>query len=153
MTTDLDIDSEFAALKTRKAKLIRLQKIRREVGELELAALTESNNPHDAVGVMKVVCEEVCHAFNLDMERLSRKSREDHIATPRQVVWYLGRELSGMTLHGIGRIFHKNHGTVLHGCKKIRDRIATEPKFAAAITRISDACTTRLAQATMPDND
>lgn len=143
-TDNIDIDAEFAALKTRRAKLLRLQQLRKEVGELELSALATAMIPQDSAAVMRVVCEEVCRAFNLDMERLHRRSREDHIATPRQVVFYLGHELSDISSAGMGRIFHKDHGTVLHGCKKIRDRIETDHKFRELVGQLLTACQTRL---------
>lgn len=145
MNTDLDIDRECASLESRKAKLLKLEQLRKEVGELELASLTQNcNATSEAVCVMQIVCEEVCLAFNLDMERLSRKSREQYIATPRQVVFYLGRELSDISLTGVGRIFHKDHGTILHGCRKIRDRMDTDPKFKDLVTQVTAACQQRL---------
>lgn len=147
MNTDLDIDREFAALEIRKAKLIKLTKLRKEVSELELVSLVGSSIPRDAVLVMKIVCEEVCLAFNMDLERLCRKSREDCIATPRQIVFYIGRELADVSLAGVGRIFHKDHGTVLHGCRKIKDRIETDNKFKELVGSVMSKCQTRLQNA------
>lgn len=143
MNTD-DIDAEFAALKTRRAKLLRLQQLRNEVSALELAAMSQASVTRDAVAVMKVVCEEVCRAFNLDMEKLHRNSREQAIAVPRMAVFYLGRELANISSSGMGRIFHKDHGTVLHGCQKIRDRIETDHKFKELVGQVLTACQTRL---------
>lgn len=145
MTNDLDIDRECASLESRKAKLLKLEQLRREVGELELASLTQNcNATSEAVCVMQVVCEEVCLAFNLDMERLARKSRVQSIALPRQVVFYLGRKLSDMSSSGMGNIFHKDHGTVLHGCRKIKDRIETDNKFKELVGSVMSKCQERL---------
>lgn len=144
MNTDLDIDREFAALKSRKAKLIRLQQLRIEVGALEMAALGQSSISQAAACVMKVVCEEVCLAFNLDMERLSRKSREQYISTPRQVVFYVGRELSNISPRVVGKMFNKDYGTVVHGCRKIKNRIETDNKFKELVGAVMSKCQDRL---------
>lgn len=144
MNTDLDIDGEFDALQTRKAKLLLLQKLRQEVGELEITAATASR---DAIATLKIVCDEVCRHFNVTMEILGRKSREQSIAMPRQIVFYLSREFSDITLQSIGNAFRKNHGTVMHGCRKVRNRIQTDTRFAAALENLRSTVESRLKKA------
>lgn len=139
----LDIDEELRVLEQRKIKLQRLIELRKDVSSLEGLTLTGAHRIDTATAI-KVICEEVCREFGLNMEILGRKSRQEYIAIPRFVVFYLSRQFSDVTLQGMGRIFDKGHGTVLHGCQKVADRMDTDKEFAATLARLKSAVQERL---------
>jgi len=79
----------------------------------------------------------VCTAFSITPEELLSTSREVRLAWPRQVAMYLARELTDQTLPAIGRAFGRNHTTVLHACRRIAARIATDPEAFSVVDRIT----------------
>ena len=65
------------------------------------------------------------------------RCRPASIAFPRQVAMYLSREMTKGSLMEIGEAFGgRDHGTVIHACKKVTDRIATEPALKEVVSRL-----------------
>jgi chromosomal replication initiator protein len=70
--------------------------------------------------------------YNLAVSDLLSSSRTARIAWPRQVAIYLSRELTGTPLNAIGDAFGgRNHATVLHACKRVSDRLASDQSAEA----------------------
>ena len=68
---------------------------------------------------------------------MKSKRRTDAIAFPRQIAMYLTRTLTEMSTTQIGECFGgKDHTTVMHACTKIKNRLETDPFFAALINKI-----------------
>ena len=66
-------------------------------------------------------------------ENFPTRRRTEDIAWPRQILFYILRETTDMTLSEIGDLMNRDHGTVLHGIHHVRDRMETEPPVRAAI--------------------
>jgi len=76
----------------------------------------------------------VADAYGLDCSQLESKSRSANVLWPRQVAMYLAREVSEQPLPEIGRSFGgRNHSTVINACKRVQQRIASDPQEALAI--------------------
>lgn len=61
-------------------------------------------------------------------------------ARPRQVAMYLCRRLTPLSLPAIGRKFgDRDHTTVMHACRVVSVRLATDRDIAAAVERLLDA--------------
>ena len=59
------------------------------------------------------------------------------IALARQVGMYLARELTQASLIDIGDAFGgRDHSTVLHACKKVRDMMKNNSRFANDVDTI-----------------
>ena len=66
----------------------------------------------------------------------ANRGTEDQ-STPRMVAMYLARRLTNRTLEAIGEEFGgRDHGTVKHAIKKIRDRMETDPAFARHVAEL-----------------
>ncbi len=139
--TNESIDLEIIALERRKSKLLKLAQLRREVFILEENKMCSSDN----VDTVKKVAVEVGQKFNVTFERLMMKCRENAVAVPRQIVFYITRELSDIRLAELGRIFHKDHGTVLHGHRSVKDRMTVDKEFAETVEQLMHTCRQRLA--------
>lgn len=135
----LDVDAELKALKQRKAKLIRLRKVRNEVRALE-----ETMTSTDPKLAMRIISEEVCQKFNLSFDMLQAQTREEAVCKPRQLAFYLGHELKGIPYNRIAMIFGKDHGTVMAGCRRTRDRMDTEKGFSEIVSDLVARCKARL---------
>jgi len=138
--TDEDIDLEIKALKHRKFQLLKLARLRRDVCKLEKNKLRASNNAE----TVKNVAIEVCQKFSVTFDRLTMQCRENAVSVPRQVVFYLARELSDIRLTELGSIFHKGHGTVLYGHRSVKDRMTVDRKFAETVDQLMQSCRQRL---------
>jgi chromosomal replication initiator protein len=142
------IDLEIKTLEQRKTKLLKLAQLRREVCELEKNKMCAS----DTMDTVKKVAVEVCQKFNVTFDRLTMRCRENAVAIPRQVVFYIARELSDIRLTELGRIFHKDHGTVLYGHRSIKDRITVDREFAETVEQLMHSCRRRLASESVAAN-
>lgn len=85
----------------------------------------------------------VASYYGLSVEQLLSKSREARVSWPRQIGMHLVRELTTASLHEIGAAFgDRNHATVLHACKRVSDRLGTDPEVADQLLSLSAIITT-----------
>jgi chromosomal replication initiator protein len=79
----------------------------------------------------------VAEHFDLRLADMTSRRRPASIAFPRQVAMFLSRSLTKGSLMEIGEAFGgRDHGTVIHACKKIAEKIQTEPSLKDSIARI-----------------
>ncbi|MCM1090410.1 MAG: chromosomal replication initiator protein DnaA [Butyrivibrio sp.] len=68
----------------------------------------------------------VADQFNVKPEDITSKRRNSEFVLPRQVVMYLCRNLTNISLKNIAAILNKgDHTTVMHGIKKIEDEMSS----------------------------
>jgi chromosomal replication initiator protein len=95
--------------------------------------LKEASKQISVEDVQKAVAEH----FKIDVAELKAKKRIKSIVGPRQIAMYLARELTNLSLPEIGRYFGgKDHTTVLHSYKKIKEGIAADLKLKGTIDRL-----------------
>ncbi len=76
----------------------------------------------------------VCNYFKVPADMLSSKSRKREIAEPRQIVMYLARTHTNTALASIGAALgNRDHSTVLHACKSIKDQMDINKDFLQTI--------------------
>ncbi|MBV1905483.1 MAG: chromosomal replication initiator protein DnaA, partial [Pseudomonadales bacterium] len=64
----------------------------------------------------------VAEYYKIKVSDLSSKRRTRSIARPRQMAMSLAKEMTNLSLPEIGNAFGgRDHTTVLHACKKIRE--------------------------------
>ncbi len=81
----------------------------------------------------------VASYYGLSVSDLVSANRSARIAWPRQVAVYLTREFTDGSLTRIGAAFGgRSHATVLHGVKRVAERLSANPQAAAEVTAISD---------------
>ena len=73
----------------------------------------------------------VAHYFRCPLSDLLSESRSRSIARPRQVAMALAKELTSHSLPEIGEAFGgRDHTTVLHACRRIKELRQTEQRIA-----------------------
>lgn len=83
---------------------------------------------------IEVIIKRVADHYDLRVSDLLGRRRPDHIAFPRQVAMYLARTLTESSLSTIGDAFGgRDHGTVLHACRAVTDRMETDPNVRKAV--------------------
>jgi chromosomal replication initiator protein len=75
---------------------------------------------------------------SLTVAELISPARTARVAWPRQIAIHLARELTGASLQAIGEAFGgRNHGTVLHACKRVSERLAGDQYIADELHELS----------------
>src|SRR5262249_513254 len=81
--------------------------------------------------------EIVARHYHVDLHDMKSKRRTDAIAFPRQIAMYLARTLTEMSTTQIGDGFcGKEHTSVMHATNKVKNRLETDPFFAALVNKI-----------------
>ncbi len=77
----------------------------------------------------------VAEHYDVRIADMTSKRRPANIAYPRQVAMYLARELTKSSLSEIGNAFGgRDHGTVLHAHRLVRDRMRAEEKTRQTVS-------------------
>jgi chromosomal replication initiator protein len=78
--------------------------------------------------------------YSLSTDELVSQTRATRVLWPRQIAIHLARELTGESLQAIGSAFGgRNHGTVLHACRRVSDRLAGDQDIAGELDALSTA--------------
>jgi chromosomal replication initiator protein len=86
---------------------------------------------------IEVIQKKVAEHFDIRVADMTSKRRPENIAFPRQVAMYLSRTLTDASLSAIGEEFGgRDHGTVLHACKLVKDRMSVDSHVREAVKHI-----------------
>ena len=81
----------------------------------------------------------VCERFNLKITQLDSRTRTQQIAYARQVAMYLSSELTDKSHVQIGvNIGNRNHATVIHAIKQIKDMMEVDERTRQDIDELMD---------------
>ena len=79
----------------------------------------------------------VAEHFDVRLADMTSRRRPASIAFPRQVAMYLSRNLTKGSLMEIGEAFGgRDHGTVIHACKKVSEKLGEEPSLKDVLARL-----------------
>lgn len=79
------------------------------------------------------IIESVANTFNIRESDLKGKSRKKTIANPRHIAIYLIRKHTDLSLSEIGKIFGRDHSTIISSCKKIEQELLSNPNLSGQI--------------------
>ena len=81
----------------------------------------------------------VAEHYDIRLADMTSKRRPAHIAMPRQIAMFLARKLTQASLVDIGEAFGgRDHGTVIHACKRVEAQLVSDVATRLAIGRIED---------------
>ncbi len=79
----------------------------------------------------------VAEHYDMRLADMTSRRRPASIAFPRQVAMYLSRSLTKGSLMEIGEAFGgRDHGTVIHACKKVQAELVQAPGLKETLARI-----------------
>ncbi|MBP5259911.1 MAG: chromosomal replication initiator protein DnaA [Paludibacteraceae bacterium] len=108
---------------------VNLELAKQVVGNL--VHVTEKQ--HTVLSIRDVVCD----YFKIPVESLLSSSRKREIVQARQIAMYFSKQLTKDSLTTIGTtIGNRNHATVLHACKTVKDLIDTDKYFRSNVEDI-----------------
>jgi chromosomal replication initiator protein len=111
--------------------------------ELAEDALKDLISPkeHRALTVEYIV-EIVSQHYNLNPADITSKKRPREISYPRQIVMYLCRTLTDLSLPQIGnKLGKRDHTTVIHGYEKISNDLKTDQMLISTVSTLSKKIT------------
>lgn len=79
----------------------------------------------------------VCGYFNISLEKMLSNSRKHEIVEARHITMFLARKHTGAPLTTIGeKCGHRNHATVLHGCRAVENFLDTDQEYKNCLAEI-----------------
>lgn len=86
---------------------------------------------------VQTIQETVCKYFNIEQSVIQANSRKREIVQARQITMYLAKKYTDSSFSHIGKLVgKKDHATVLHACKTIKDQIETSKAFRSSVEEI-----------------
>ncbi|WP_106827812.1 chromosomal replication initiator protein DnaA [Parabacteroides pacaensis] len=86
---------------------------------------------------VQAIQETVCKYFNLDQSAIQTNSRKREVVQARQITMFLSKKYTDYSFSHIGKIVGKrDHATVLHACKTIKDQIEINKDFRSTVEEI-----------------
>jgi chromosomal replication initiator protein len=94
----------------------------------------ESARPSPTTATIELIQRAVTERYGLHMRDMTTRDRHERVAHPRQVAMFLAYEITKASLQEIGAAFGgRDHGTVIHACKAVKNRMATDVGFFAEV--------------------
>ena len=85
------------------------------------------------------ITETIASHYQVKISDLRSKRRSRSISVPRQVVMYLARETTDLSLDEIGDHFGgRDHSTVLYAVRRVKEQVENDPRFSAEVERLRD---------------
>jgi len=89
-------------------------------------------NPREFYPRLSFIIEEVAKHFSVSVTEIKSQRRSRYVVIPRQMCFYLAKEITIRSTPHIGRqMGGRDHTTVLHGCKAMTKRMSANPTLAA----------------------
>ncbi len=83
------------------------------------------------------IIEKVCKHFEIEPTTIHTKSRKREVVQVRQIAMYLSKKHTDSSSSKIGQLIgNKDHATVLHACKIVKDQIEVDKTFRADMEEI-----------------
>ena len=76
------------------------------------------------------VCRLVFNYFDVPLEKIKVNNRQAQIIRAKQfTAYFLKREIYKITLEEIGKVFNRDHATMIHSINKINDLIEVDSEY------------------------
>ena len=87
--------------------------------------------------VREKILEQVALTMGVSVNNITSDKRDKNIKDARQIAMYIIREMTGMSLEEIGKVFNgKTHSTVKHSIDSVADKMDKDKEFKALVENI-----------------
>ena len=108
-------------LKPKRTTDLQMERRPRRVSETEVGRVFEG------------VCDLISGEFGVPRDALLSRLRTAEVSEARQAAYYILRKRYGLTFAQIGRLFGRNHSTVLHGVRAASMRGRVDKDYASPL--------------------
>lgn len=84
----------------------------------------------------EVIIDVISETFGVTEADICSSKRNRPIVEARQFAIYLASELTGMSTLQLGAAFKRDHSTVMHSCKMVREAIARKPEIGRQLEQL-----------------
>jgi len=129
-----EIEGAIASVRTRA----QMEHVPVDLAIAKLALEATLRHEQKSVGIDRIA-QVVASHFDVKVSDLRSKKRTKSISFPRQVVMFLARDVTRMSLLEIGEWFGgRDHTTVLYATDKITRQVATDDGFKHQLAHLKD---------------
>jgi chromosomal replication initiator protein len=83
------------------------------------------------------IITKVCAHYEIEETAIHTKTRKREVVQVRQVAMYLAKKYTDSSSSKIGQLIgKKDHATVLHACKMVKDQVEVDKAFKAELEEI-----------------
>ncbi len=107
--------------------------------EESMADLVENTNTFAPEEIRELICRN----YHITMEDIRSRSRRKDVVLPRNLGMYLCRKMTDLSLQQIGKVFGRNHSTVLYAVNLIENRSRRDPKLKGQVEFLSKQLETK----------
>ena len=91
---------------------------------------------------IETIISKVCEHYNIDESAIHTKTRKREIVQVRQIAMFLAKKHTDNSASKIGQLIGKrDHATVLHACKTVKDLIEVDKSFKTELEEIEASIT------------
>lgn len=101
--------------------------------EEALSVLLYGRKPPPTVAAIKTA---VAKRYRLTRIEMDSARRGRNVARPRQIAMYVAHKLTGHSLAGLGRMFNRDHTTVMHGINRVSSLLEEDADFAREVNAL-----------------
>ena len=109
----------------------------RKTGALPVPRPASASREHNRTALVTLQCV-VAEVFGLRPDDLIARCRTKKVTFPRQVAMYLARKLTGASFPQIGRAFNRDHATVLHAYRRVKESLRQNTALVDALARLTE---------------
>ena len=91
----------------------------------------------------EIIIEETAKYYSLDPKDILGQSRVKTVVLPRQISIYLVKEILGLSLPETGKVFKRDHTTIIHSLKKIEELVKKDRETLEIIRDIKSNINSR----------
>jgi chromosomal replication initiator protein len=116
----------------------QIKKTKHVTMDIALESVQSLINVYDAKAILneQKIIAVVADYYNLTPAQLTGKNRNSQIALARHIAMYLVREMLDLPFAKVGKVFGKDHTTVMSAVEKINTQQKSDASLAAAITEL-----------------
>lgn len=106
------------------------------------------------VSPIERILKHVAKDYGEPPERMKCKQKTADIVEPRFIAIYLAEVITKKSRNEIGMRFGmRTHATIIHACKRVRERMAREPEYRERVERLQDECIAPFKLKSVPSAD
>lgn len=128
---------EVTRLRARRDQLAELIELQEQIGVMETRLLIGEKN---SIVIARTVVQKVAEFYRVAPAMLTGRTRDADTAWARQVAYHLTRNLTGGSLHGVGVLFQRDHGTIRSGIEQVKARCDTHPPTLDELLKLEAQC-------------
>lgn len=87
----------------------------------------------------ELILDQVCTFYKINPDQLFTKSRKREISDARQLLMYLAKKMTKLSLTSIGSRIDRNYSTVIYACNSIENRLQLEKQLREDVAAIETA--------------